>query len=394
VEFFYCQGDFLEGFLGANALVADIAPIINSLSSFNWLSIIPAIVIIILSFVAAKVVYFLLKNVVRRMASRTKTVLDDLLLEAIETPILFGVMLAGLFFASLVSGLGDIPIVIALFKSLLIGWLSISAYRIVAALLRWYAVEVGPAHDRPLGDLEHLFRRLAGLFIGSLGLILVLDTLGIQVNALLASLGIAGLAVALAFQDTLGNFFAGIYLSLDRPLKPGDYIELESGQSGYVRKIGWRSTSLLQLSNNLTVIPNSKLASAIITNYYSPDMQISVRVPVSVSYDSDLQEVERITLEVAREIQNKAEGAVKDFEPSVRFTKFEDSGISLLVILRVNEFKYQYLVVHAFIKALHARYKKEGIEIPYPKRSVYIEKFNASAKRASGRKYFRAKMAR
>jgi len=136
-----------------------------------------------------------------------------------------------------------------------------------------------------------------------------------------------------------------------------------------------------ELANNMIVVPNSKLASSIIVNYYAPDKELAVLVPVSVGYGSDLQRVEKITVEVAREMQQAVQGAVKGFQPFIRYGAFADSGISLTVIMRANEYVDKYLLTHEFIKALHARYAKEGIEIPYPKRHVYLENVQKKAKR-------------
>ncbi len=347
-------------------------------------AVLPAVFIVLLSVVLAKLAYYLLEHFIRRMTQKTKTILDDLLLDALELPVVSGVVLAGLFFASVLGGFGDAPAATVLFKIALILWAAVTAFRSVSAVLRWYVQEMAPRYHQSLTDLEPLFRRLAGLFVASISAIMILDSLGVEVSPLIASLGIAGLAVALAFQDTLANFFAGVYLSMDRPLKPGDYIALESGQNGYVVKVGWRSTAIRMLANNILYIPNSKLASTIITNYYSPEKEMAVIVPVSVSYDSDLARVERVVVGVGKRIQQTVKGAVVSFDPFIRYNKFDESGVNFSVILRVDEFVDQYLVTHEFIKALHARFKEEGIEIPYPKRSVYIESKKDGTSRSIG----------
>src|SRR6266550_1952703 len=129
---------------------------------------------------------------------------------------------------------------------------------------------------------------------------LLLDNLGIHLTALVTTLGIGSLAVALALQDTLGNFFAGLYLQADRPVRIGDYVRVDTGDEGTVMHIGWRSTRLRTITNNTVVLPNERLSKAVVTNYSLPDPEVAVDVRVTVAYDSDLDRVERLLAEAAR----------------------------------------------------------------------------------------------
>jgi small-conductance mechanosensitive channel len=149
-------------------------------------------------------------------------------------------------------------------------------------------------------------------------------------------------------------------------LRVGDYVKLETGEEGYVTDITWRTTKIKMLSNNIILVPNAKVTQTIITNYYFPEKDLAVLVNVGVHYNSNLNDVERITCEVAREIMNQVPGGVPEFEPFIRYNEFGDSGIKFTVILRAKEFTDQYLIKHEFIKRLHKRYKEEGIVIPYP----------------------------
>ncbi len=206
---------------------------------------------------------------------------------------------------------------------------------------------------------------LRGLVIVIGGLI-VMSSFGISITPLIASLGIGSLAVALALQPTLENFFSGIQLLADKPIRVGDYIELDSGEQGFVEKIGWRSTWIKMLPNNVVIMPNSKLAQSKIINYYYPEKQLSVPVEVGVHYDSDLEHVERVTLEVARETLNSHKWGVPEYDTFVIFTSFDNSSINLTVMLRAQEYFNRFFIRSEFIKALHKRYAQEGIVIPYP----------------------------
>jgi small-conductance mechanosensitive channel len=203
-----------------------------------------------------------------------------------------------------------------------------------------------------------------------IGLLIVLNALGISITPILATLGVGGLAVALALQDTLANLFAGFHIIVSKQVRIGDYVKLESGQEGYVTDINWRTTKIQMLANNVVLVPNDKLAKVIVTNYYLPEKNMSVLVQVGVHYGSDLGKVEEITCDVARRVLREITGGVPDFEPFIRYHTFGDSSINFSVILRVGEFVNQYLVKHEFIKRLHERYAREGIVIPYPIRAI------------------------
>lgn len=212
---------------------------------------------------------------------------------------------------------------------------------------------------------------LVRAFFFLLASLIALDTLGISITPLLASLGVGSIALALALQDTLGNLFSGFYMLIDRPVRAGDYVRLEPGLEGVVRKIGWRSTRI-ESDNNTIVIPNSKLSSSTLTNFDVPRSDTSVVVSLGVAYDVDLERVERVIQEVGREVTSRVDGGVPEAEPLVRFTALGDSAIQLNVVVRARRFTDTALVRSELIKALHARLVRERIEIPFPQRVVHM----------------------
>jgi small-conductance mechanosensitive channel len=206
-----------------------------------------------------------------------------------------------------------------------------------------------------------------------LGITILLDNLGVSLKAVWTTLGVGSIAVALALQDTLSNFFAGVYLRLDRPVKLGDYIKLESSEEGRVEHVGWRSTRIKTIPNNVVVIPNSKLASAIVTNYSMPEEQMSLLLPVSVSYDDDPERVEAILLEEAKAAARDVQGLLADPAPYVRFMPgFGDSSLNFTLFCRVATYVDQYLVQHELRKRILARFRAEGIAMPFPQRDVHV----------------------
>jgi small-conductance mechanosensitive channel len=218
----------------------------------------------------------------------------------------------------------------------------------------------------------NLIANLARASVLVLGALVLLQTLGVSIAPLVTALGVGGLAIGLALQDTLANLFAGIHILLARQVRPGDYVRLESGEEGYVHDVTWRYTTIRQLPNNLTIVPNAKLASAVVTNFHLPDPELAVLVPVGVSYGSDLAHVERVTVAVGKDVMAGVSGGVREFEPFIRFNAFGDSSINFTVILRGREVVDQHLIRHEFIKRLHRRFQAEGIEIPFPIRTVHL----------------------
>ncbi|WP_221360207.1 mechanosensitive ion channel family protein [Streptomyces beigongshangae] len=245
---------------------------------------------------------------------------------------------------------------------------TITVARVLAGLVR----AVTQSRSGVAGSAS-IFVNITRVVVLAIGCLVVLQTLGISIAPLLTALGVGGLAVALALQDTLANLFAGIHILASKTIQPGDYIRLSSGEEGYVVDINWRNTVVRNLSNNLVIIPNAQLSSTNMTNYSRPEQEMTLTVQVGVAYDSDLEHVERVTSEVVTEVMTEIEGAMPEHEPAVRFHTFGDSRISFTVILGVGEFSDQYRIKHEFIKRLHKRYHLEGIRIPSPARTVALQ---------------------
>ena len=211
------------------------------------------------------------------------------------------------------------------------------------------------------------------LIVYSIGFLFLLQSYGISITPLLTALGVGGLAVALALQDTLSNLFSGVNILVSKQIKMGDFVKLASGEKGQIDDMNWRNTTIKDQHDSMVVVPNQKIASTILTNYAQPHAECSIAVPVGVSYDSDLEQVEQVTAEVAKEVLQEIAGGVGSFEPLIRYASFAESSVNFNVILRVRTVSDQYLIRHMFIKRLHARYRREGIVIPYPVRTVKME---------------------
>ncbi len=218
-----------------------------------------------------------------------------------------------------------------------------------------------------------ILRNTVRVIAGLVGLLIILDQFGVSVGPILATLGVGGIALALALQPTLGNIFAGIQMVAANQFKVGDFIGIPSvGVEGTVTDIGWRTTTLQSLLDNTIVIPNSQLADAIFTNLHAPELTLRIAVGVGVHYDTDLELAERATLEVIRQMQRETPGAITEWEGEIRWREFGDSAITFDAILMATRPLKRFEITNAFIKSLHRRFDEEGIEIPYPIRNLYL----------------------
>ncbi len=298
-----------------------------------------------------------------RWSQNTKSHLDDIIISAIKGPFIIWFLMLGIYIAlqfpklpeNTVHVAGKVLLVLGLFSATLV-LANISSSVIGLYSGRWEAALPGAS----------LTKTISRIIIFGIGILMILNALGISITPILATLGVGGLAVALALQDTLSNLFAGFHIVMNRIVRVGDYIKLDSGEEGYVTDINWRTTKVRMLANNTVLIPNAKLTQANVTNYYLPDKDLAVLVSVGVHYNSDLKQVERITCEVGKEVMREVQGGIPEFDPFIRYHTFGDSSIQFTVILRAREFVDHYLIKHEFVKRLHQRYAKEGIVIPYP----------------------------
>jgi small-conductance mechanosensitive channel len=307
---------------------------------------------------------------IEKITRKTSWQGDDILVAALKRWIVWWFLFVGAYFATI-----SIPVEANLLKLshhiiLVLLLLSLSAFvsNISVNFVNLYSENLKESIPRTT-----IFANLTRIFVFLIGMLIIFDTLGISITPILTGLGIGGLAVALALQETLSNLFSGLQLIASKQIRPGDYISLESGEEGFIVDINWRNTTVRELSNNMNIIPNSKIAKTIIKNYSLPEKAMSVLVQVGVAYDSDLEKVEKATIEVAREVMREIAGGVSDFAPFTRYHTFGDSSIDFTVILRANEFVDQYVVKHEFIKRLHKRYQAEGITIPFPIRTLHFE---------------------
>ncbi|MBI2372159.1 MAG: mechanosensitive ion channel family protein [Deltaproteobacteria bacterium] len=305
----------------------------------------------------------------RRWAARTPGQVDDEITQALRVPSLFWVLAVALYVAVDIS---DLPPRMATTATVLLHALVILSVTLVSANVagRAFVRYAARQETLPVTGLTQTFIRGGILVVGGL---VLLTSLGISITPLITALGVGGLAAALALQDTLSNLFAGVHILMDKPVRVGDYVKLDGGQEGYVVDIGWRTTRIRMLPNNIIIVPNNKLAQSIITNYHLPEERMALLLPMSVSYASDPEHVERVLVEEATRAAAEVPGLLAEPPPFVRFIPgFKDFSLDFTLICQVREYVDQYLAQHELRKRIFRRFQEEGIEIPFPIRTVYL----------------------
>ena len=344
------------------------------LDDSGWLDPAAAGAIFLVSLVVAAVFHKLLFPLILRLTQRTPTDLDSRAFRATRLPLTLGIVGLGAYLAlNLPLDMGPraqgVLDTTAGVLGVVLGIVAVAA--IASQGFEWYIESIGVnARTRAVFRLLPVARRLTTGLIYGLGGLVVLDLLNVNINPLVASLGLGGLAVALAIQPTLANLFAGTYVMTEGVINPGDYIEMEGGTAGYVVEVGWRSTRIRTWGNNLVVVPNGKFAETIITNYNEPRLAVNVYLTCGVSYDSDLDQVEEVSLEVMRQELETNPNAIKDYGAWFAFDSFGDSNVNFWLFVQANDRLGSFYLQSALIKRLHRRFKELGIVINYPMRTL------------------------
>jgi small-conductance mechanosensitive channel len=321
-------------------------------------------------------------HTLRRWANTTPSPMHQVVLRSLRVPSVLWCLLIGLYVAVEVTALPVhvTHVVLTLVYSLLVISVTASVANVAAAMLHQGLAQAHLAI--PATGLSVTFIKVAIWVIGAL---VLLGGLGISITPVLTALGVGGLALALALQDTLSNFFAGLHLLIEQPVRVGDFVKLETGQEGYVMDIGWRTTRIRMLPNNMVILPNSKLTQSIVTNYYLPDPSMALLIPISVSYDADPDHVERALLQEAGLAVGAIPGLLAEPAPMVRFIPgFGAFSLDFTLICHVREFTDQYLAQHELRKRILKRFKRERIEIPYPQQTVHLDTARHAAPRETG----------
>jgi len=343
------------------------------LSWFDWTHLLEMLIVPLCILLAALTAGITLNRMIKKRImqrlSTDETSWQNILINALQgVPISF-CLVVGLYW--IVNTIDIIEPLVKIFSYILFTVIILTITRVIARTVSGI-IDMQIERSQQKMPKTTLLNAIVNGIIYAMGILVVLQYYGISIAPILTALGVGGMAVALALQETLANIFSGLHLILSKQLRLGDYIHLSSGEEGRVTDITWRFTTIVPVGEgNMVVIPNQKIASSIITNYSMPRQDIVLKIPVGVAYDSDLQRVEDVTLEVARKVLTELnEELDEDRQPTVRFYNFGDSSIDFNVFLHSSRFDNQFRLKHEFIKALTARFRQEGIDIPFPIRTI------------------------
>ena len=241
-------------------------------------------------------------------------------------------------------------------------------------IVRFYGGRVTGAQS-----VTTLTQKLAQLAVVAIGIAWLLRVVfNLSLTPVLTTLGVGGIAVALALQDTLSNLFAGFYVSISGLIRLGDYIKLNSGEEGYVLDINWRSTTMRGVNNGLIIVPNSKLGQAIYTNYHLEDPRIGVSVTFGVGPESDIDRVTEVLLDEAKSAAAEVPGILEDPPPSILFNPGPgDWNLGFQVQFSIRQFQDQNTSLSEMRRRIYKRLLKEGISMPFPTRTIIVQNADA-----------------
>jgi MscS family membrane protein len=350
-----------------------------------------SIVIILLSLLLAKLISFLLREIIKPFVQKTKSNIDDKILEVVESATFRLIILGGFYFS--VNNLrygyflnneneesffkksypfvdkfllfADNVLYLALILIILL-----LIYRIITILFDWYAEKINAGDNRNLsGSLFPLLKKVSKILIAALAVVIVLSRFDVNISAFIVSLGVGSLAIALAAQDTISNMIAGFIIMIDRPFRIGDRIKYGT-ETGDVVEIGIRSTKILDFDNNLVIMPNNEIVKSKIVNVTYPNILTRVIIEVGVAYGTDLKKVKEIMLNAA----NSHSLISKEVPPDVVLLEFGDSSLNMRLSARTDDYKNAWKMQCELRETIYEEFSKAGVEIPFPQRVLYLKK--------------------
>tara|TARA_Y100000310_G_scaffold174705_1_gene174831 strand:- start:8028 stop:9098 length:1071 start_codon:yes stop_codon:yes gene_type:complete len=332
-----------------------------------------SLLVFILFLFLASVMLIVYRKYVKKIASKTKTKVDDIILEKSEMPLFYMLILFGIKLAikplnitnlSIQKGINTLVVII-------MGYIVVS---FVNTVIKLWGKKIAERTKSTFDDeILPLIQSLSKVFVGLIVLLIVLDIWSIKIGPLLASLGIAGLAVAFAMQTSLGNIFGSISLILDKTFKVKDVIQLESGEIGQIVGIGLRSTKIKTFDNELLIVPNGMLATSKIKNLAKPNNVLRLVLPIGVAYGSDIDKVKKTLLSTLKNVEGVVHGNEKR-KPLVRFNKMNDFSLDFDLVFFIENYKERFDISDRILTKAYNELNKKKIDIPFPTRTVYLKK--------------------
>jgi MscS family membrane protein len=371
------SGSTSTTFLDGSAMFEGLESRIMEITGFSptVTGIITAALILAFFFLLARTVRILVTNVLPRLVAKTETTLDDEIIKAVNGPAQWLIIALGTYLAIQVIGEYTGFMNVYLDKLLLVVLIFILAYlasNLINGLLNWYKNDIMKRLDTELDDMLIPFiEKIIGAAIAVIAIIMALDQLNIvEITPLITGLGVLGVAVALAAQQFLSDFFGAVSIMADKPYKVGDRVRIEGIDTGDVIEIGLRSTKLRTMDNRIIIVPNAKVSKSKVINMAVPDGQVNLKIKVGVSYDADVDKAARIMEEIAL----STEGVVGKPEPKVYVTEFGTFAVKLVMFPYVNSYRLDWEVPDRIYRNIVKRFAAEGIEIPTPITNVVVKR--------------------
>ncbi|AJE03371.1 mechanosensitive ion channel family protein [Geobacter pickeringii] len=339
-----------------------------------WLKeLLAAVVIFTFYWVLSLVARYLLTRWAPRLTSFTRTDLDDRILRRVTPPTCLLVVLAGLYFAVKSLPLPEKAHVALSGAVFILNVIVVTniAWRAIDELLVWYGTRLAERHGTGVDrQIIPPLEKLITIFLAGIALMVTLRHFNYDILSVVTALGIGSLAIGMAAKDTLANMISGFTLMVDRPFRIGDRVQLTSGQWGDVADIGLRTTKIKTVDNTLLIIPNSELCNTTIINMAFPDMRAKGKVSVGVGYGSDVGIVKRILTETALDFPD----VLRDPAPEAFLVSFGESALNMALFFWVEDYGRVFATTDRINERIITRFREEGIEIPFPTRTVFLEK--------------------
>jgi len=329
--------------------------------------------ILVLFFVLSRLFVLIATKIILKLTKKTKTNVDDLIVVKTSRPISLILLAIGLRLALLPLGVRQSVASISenVLGSVIVILITYIVIVVVDIFVDNWGMKVATKTKSAFDDeLVPVFHRFTRIFLSIIGLLFILTVWGIEIGPLLASLGIAGVAIAFALQSTLGNIFGGVSLIADKSIRVGDVIKIDSETSGTVVDVGLRSTKIRTADNEMVTVPNGKLADSKILNYLHPDPSIRITVDFGVEYGSSTDKVRKIVLEELKKIPV----ITKKPEPRVVMDEMGDFALKFKALFWVKNFDQKFDTRFLVTEKIYNALAKNKIEIPFPTRTVYIKK--------------------
>lgn len=329
-----------------------------------------AVFILLLFLILARASYYILKKYVEQFVRKRKTLFDELVIKKLETPVIIIFILMGFKYGALPLDLEGL-VYDSIIDSLIIAVITHTAIIVVDRLIdiwkyRWKVTTDATFED----EIVNLLHGFSKFFLFAIGLTIILSEWGVKVGAVFTSLGIAGIVLGFAVQDSLKNIFGGVSIVMDKAFRLHDVIQLESGEMGEVVSIGMRSTRIVTYDEQELIIPNSVIADTKIINLARPKKQIRLAIDVAVAYGSDTDKVYR----VLRKCLKEEKTVLDDPKPYIRFDKMAEYSLNFKVYFFIRDYKRMWSIKDSMTNKIYKRLNKEKIRIPFPTRTLYMRK--------------------